>query len=53
MEGVNFSISIVGLLCGGNVRQRAERLFAVKGKKLEDIPAKLLAKKRKADEAFR
>ena len=33
-----------GLKCGGNLQERAQRLFSVKGLRPEDIPAKLLAK---------
>jgi splicing factor 3A subunit 3 len=34
----------LGLKCGGTLRQRAERLLAVKGKKLEEIDPSLFAK---------
>jgi len=40
------------LLCGGTLKQRAERLFSVKGKSEDQINPKLFSKKRKADQAF-
>jgi splicing factor 3A subunit 3 len=34
----------MGLKCGGSVKDRAERLWSIRGKKPEDIPQKLRAK---------
>eukprot|EP00466_Bigelowiella_natans_P004055 jgi/Bigna1/46989/estExt_Genewise1.C_90007 len=36
----------LGLKCGGNLTQRAERLFLLKTHKLEDLPKKIRAKKK-------
>jgi len=41
-----------GLLCGETLQERSERLFSIRGKNTDQIPSKLLAKKRKAEEAF-
>lgn len=38
------ALAALGLKCGGTLRQRAERLMSVKGKRLEDIDPKLFAK---------
>jgi splicing factor 3A subunit 3 len=38
------ALTALGLKCGGTVRQRAERLFAVKGKKIEEIDPSLFVK---------
>lgn len=37
-------LEALNLKCGGTVKERAERLWSVRGKKPEDIPAKLKAK---------
>lgn len=37
-------LNSTGLICGGSLKQRAERLFSVKGKKMSEIDQKLLAK---------
>eukprot|EP01035_Chromulina_nebulosa_P017415 gene17415-22965_t len=49
------ALEAIGLKCGGTLKDRAERLWSVKGLKPEDIPEKLKAKannnkKRKLDE---
>lgn len=38
-------LSLRGLKCGGAPKDRAERLFLLKDKKLDDLPRKLFAKK--------
>jgi splicing factor 3A subunit 3 len=38
------ALSALGLKCGGTLRQRAERLLAVKGKKLDEVDPSLFAK---------
>ena len=38
------ALAFLNLKCGGTLRQRAERLLAVKGKKVEDIDPSLFAK---------
>jgi len=43
-EGLKVELGKLGLKQGGSVDQRAERLFALKGKKLEDLPKKFFAK---------
>ncbi|GMI31792.1 hypothetical protein TrRE_jg11050 [Triparma retinervis] len=43
-EGLKVELGKLGLKQGGSVKQRAERLFALKGKKLEDLPKKFFAK---------
>jgi len=37
----------LGLLCGGNIQERAKRLFSLKGKKMSEVDPKLFAKKKK------
>lgn len=44
MEALKEGLEALGLKCGGTLRDRAERLFSVRGKKSEDIPAHLRAK---------
>jgi len=34
----------LSLKCGGTLEQRAERLFSTKGRKIEELPAKLFCK---------
>ena len=43
-EHLKTALSALGLKCGGTLRQRAERLMAIKGKKLEEIDQSLFAK---------
>ena len=45
MERLKEALEALGLKCGGTLADRAERLWSVRGKKAEDIPAKLRAKK--------
>jgi splicing factor 3A subunit 3 len=45
MERLKEGLEALGLKCGGTLRDRAARLFSVRGKKPEDIPANLRAKK--------
>jgi splicing factor 3A subunit 3 len=40
----------IGLKCGGTIKERASRLWSVRGMKFEDIPQKLKAKEIKSDE---
>lgn len=49
-EALKVELSLLGLKSGGTPLQRAERLFLLKEKKLEDLPAKMFQKKRKAEE---
>jgi Replication stress response SDE2 C-terminal/Pre-mRNA-splicing factor SF3A3, of SF3a complex, Prp9 len=49
-ETLKTELSLLGLKCGGTPKQRAERLFLLKDKKLDDLPAKVLQKKRKAED---
>jgi len=37
----------LGLLCGGSLKERAQRLFSIKGKDIGSIDPKLFAKKKK------
>lgn len=55
MDRLKEALEAMELKCGGTLKDRAERLWAVRGKKYEDIPAKLKAKnttgqKRKLDD---
>lgn len=53
MDRLKEALEALGLKCGGSLKDRAERLWAVRGKKPEDIPEKLKARagtKRKIDE---
>ncbi|GMH67488.1 hypothetical protein TL16_g04690 [Triparma laevis f. inornata] len=43
-DGLKARLNKLGLKSGGDVKQRSERLFALKGKKLEDLPKKFFAK---------
>jgi hypothetical protein len=45
LEHLKHALMARGLKCGGNVHQRAERLFSVKGLTPEEYPAALKAKK--------
>ncbi|KAF8066290.1 hypothetical protein HT031_002613 [Scenedesmus sp. PABB004] len=42
-EQLKDKLAQLGLKCGGTVRQRAERLYALKGKSLAELDAKLFA----------
>lgn len=44
VEKLKEALSALGLKCGGTVRQRAERLLAVKGKQLDEIDKSFFAK---------
>lgn len=44
MDRLKEALEALGLKCGGTLRDRAERLWQVRGKKSEDIPEKLKAK---------
>jgi len=37
----------LGLLCGGSLKERAQRLYSIKGKDIGSIDPKLFAKKKK------
>lgn len=43
LDRLKQALEAMGLKCGGTLRDRAERLWSVRGKKPEDIPAKLRA----------
>lgn len=45
MDRLKEALEAMGLKCGGTLKDRAERLWSVRGKRAEDIPAKLKAKK--------
>jgi len=47
LEKLKEELQKLGLLCGGNLKQRAQRLFSVKGKSKAEIDSKLFAKKGK------
>jgi splicing factor 3A subunit 3 len=44
MDRLKEGLEALGLKCGGTLQDRAERLWSVRGKKPEEIPAKLKAK---------
>lgn len=44
LERLKEALEALGLKCGGTLEDRAQRLWSVRGKKLEDIPASLKAK---------
>jgi splicing factor 3A subunit 3 len=44
MERLKEALEAMGLKCGGTLKDRAERLWSVRGKKPEEIPQKLKAK---------
>ena len=44
LDGLKVELGKLGLKQGGDLKQRASRLFALKGKKLEDLPKKFFAK---------
>jgi splicing factor 3A subunit 3 len=43
-DALKAALAALGLKCGGTPRQRAERLFATKGKRLEELDRSLFAK---------
>jgi hypothetical protein len=47
LDRLKVALMAMGLKCGGSLRERSERLFAVRGLKPVDYPPKLLAKKQK------
>jgi len=47
LEKLKSELMKLGLLCGGTLKQRAQRLFSVKGKSIREIDSKLFAKKKK------
>jgi splicing factor 3A subunit 3 len=49
MDRLKEALMALGLKCGGTLKDRAERLWMVRGKKPEDFPPKLLAKKTNSD----
>ena len=48
LDRLKSALEALGLKCGGTLSDRAERLWAVRGVKMADIPDKLRAKPRKA-----
>jgi len=44
LDKLKEALAALGLKCGGTLRQRAERLMAVRGKRLEDVDQSLFAK---------
>jgi hypothetical protein len=44
LEPLKEHLKALGLKCGGNLQERAQRLFATKGKALEDLDPSLFAK---------
>mmetsp|Transcript_46401 Transcript_46401/g.119742 ORF Transcript_46401/g.119742 Transcript_46401/m.119742 type:complete len:505 (-) Transcript_46401:415-1929(-) len=48
MDALKTALQAHGLKCGGTLQQRAERLWAVKGKRLSEVDPKLRAKKAQA-----
>lgn len=50
LDRLRQGLRALGMKCGGDLDQRAERLFSVKGLKPEEIDAKLLAKKKRTDD---
>lgn len=49
MERLKEALEALGLKCGGTLQDRAQRLWSVRGKKPEEIPASLKVKAKKAD----
>lgn len=45
LDRLKEGLEALGLKCGGTLSQRAQRLWSVRGKKQEDIPANLKVKK--------
>ena len=50
MERLQSALIALGLKCGGTLKDRAERLWSVRGKKPEDFPKKLLQKSKDGDD---
>lgn len=46
MERLKEGLTALGLKCGGSLQDRAQRLWQVRGKKPENFPVKLLAKRK-------
>jgi len=46
MERLKVELQKLGLLCGGTLQERAQRLFSVKGKSIDQIDSKIFAKKK-------
>ena len=44
MDRLKEALEALGMKCGGSLKERAERLWSVRGKKPEEIPQKLRAK---------
>jgi splicing factor 3A subunit 3 len=51
MERLKQALEAMGLKCGGTLKERADRLWSVRGKKPEEIPQKLKAKSASKDSA--
>lgn len=49
MDRLKEALQAMGLKCGGTLKDRADRLWSVRGKKVEEIPAKLRAPGTKGD----
>jgi len=45
LEALKYNLQILGCKCGGNLEERAKRLFSLKGLEYRDYPKKALAKK--------
>lgn len=43
-DRLKVTLQSMGLKCGGTVRERAERLFSVKGKQMDEIKPSLFAR---------
>jgi splicing factor 3A subunit 3 len=50
MDRLKEALEAVGLKCGGTLHDRAQRLWSIRGKREDEIPEKLRAKKRKFNE---
>jgi len=44
LDKLKSELQFLGLLCGGTLKERAQRLFSIKGKKRSEIDPKLWAK---------
>lgn len=51
MDRLKEALEALGLKCGGTLQDRAQRLWSVRGKKMEEIPANLKVKAKKPDAA--
>jgi len=49
LEQLKLELQKLGLLCGGTLKERAQRLFSIKGKDLSTVNPKLFAKKGKSN----